>query len=189
MIKKVLILSFLFFNSIVFSQEKFNDSLYSTHNVNNNLLEKSLNEFFQNEIFRNVKKNLVVSLLTRNEEIIIQIVPLFKDFYDYQELTNDYKAYFDYKGFKILYYGDDSYLKKNEDVVLENLFIKSNKIENSIDESENSIIKLDFPEYYGMEFIYINQKLRYKAADYFGSIIVNKFPSEKFYSEVIYNSN
>lgn len=187
--KRVLILSFLFFNSIVFSQVKFNDSLFSTHNLNNKFIENSLNLFLEDESFKNIKKKLVVSLLTRNDEIIIRIVPLFKDFYDYEELTSDYIAYFDYKGFKILYYGNDSYLKKNKNIVLENLFIKSDKIETSIDESENRIINLYFPEYYGMEFIYIKGELKWKEKNYFGSMIVNQFLSLEFYKNVIYKTN
>ena len=45
---------------------------------------------------------------------------------------------------------------------------------------------INFPEYYGMEFLYSNAELCWKEEDYFGSIIVNQFLSEDFYNSVIY---
>lgn len=165
-------LFFILIYSISFSQEN------STDKQIDDCLQNSLNDFLQNDSFKNIKKNLVISSLTRNKEIIIRIIPLINDFNKYNELTSNYKSYFDYNGFNILYYENTFALNNDENVVLENVINEEN-------ESEIEIIKFNNPEYYGMEFIYINNELYWKEESYFGRIIINQFPTEKFYNDVI----
>lgn len=181
--KRFLILSFIFFTSIGFSQEN------STNNQVDICLQNSLNVFFKDESFKNIKRNLVVSSFTRNEEIIIRIIPLFNDFYKYNELTGDFKAYFNYNDFNILYYENAFDLDQDENVVLENVLIEVNGSENKDVESEVQILKLNNPEYYGMEFIYIKGELKWNEKSYFESLIENQFLSSDFYKDVIYKAN
>lgn len=172
--ERFLILSFILFSSIGFSQAN------STHKQVNDCLQNSLNVFFKDESFKNIKKNLVVSSFTRNEEIIIRIIPLFNDFYKYDELTDDYKAYFNYNEFNILYY---------ENAALKNVFTEVHESKSKDIETEVQILKLNNPEYYGMEFIYFKGELKWNEKNYFGSLIENQFLSLEFYKDVIYKAN
>lgn len=159
------------FSIVIYSQDKITEPISQM-----NFVQNSLDDFLQNKSFKNIKRNLVVSLLTRESEVLIRIIPLFNDFTNYAELSKYQGTSFTYQGFEILYF--------NKNCIVENSSVKTDNLK--ILNNESEILELNLPEYYGMEFIYMNTELCWKEEDYFGSIIVNQFPFENFYNNVIY---
>lgn len=69
----------ILFYFVGFSQEKNGFSLFSTHEQKNKCIQNSINIFLENECLKNVEKNLIISLLSRDDEVLIRITPLNND--------------------------------------------------------------------------------------------------------------